>query len=61
LTEAVVPLLGRLSVHLTNLLVTTWEESDETREQLREAIVKFNELADLLAPDQELYIVVPDE
>lgn len=54
-------LLLRLSSHLAYLLASTWDESDDTRNELRRAIEVSNVIADRLAPDEELYLCVPDE
>lgn len=54
-------LLLRLSTHLAFMLASTWDESEETRYQLKGAIEVFNVLADRLAPDEELYLCVPHE
>ena len=54
-------LLLRLSTHLAYMLSSTWDESNDTRNELRRAIEVFNVLADRLAPDEELYLCVPDE
>lgn len=54
-------LLVRLSSHLAYLLASTWDESDDTRNELRRAVEVFNVLANRLAPDEELYLCVPDK
>ncbi len=46
---------------MASMLATTWDESDDTRDELRCAIEVFNVLADRLAPDEDLYLCVPDE